>query len=395
MDERIRMKTYKHLWEGYLSKENYDIAVHNACRRKSSKKHRKQSAWIKAHSDEQWPHFRSYAENFKNAPHRPIIIYDGVQRKKRTIIVPTMREQVVHHMVVNILKPIISHGMYEHSYGSIPYRGAHKGKITIEKWIRHDVRNVKYCLKMDIRKFFESIPHEILIRKIEGVIKDEKFVSVLKEIISVQTVGIPLGFYTSQWIANWYLEGLDHYIKETLGARHYIRYMDDMVVFGSNKRRLHEIREAVEKYVASELGLTLKDNWQVFRFDYIDKSGRHGRELDFMGFRFYRDRTILRRRIYYKLSRKAVRVNKKLIKTVYDCKQLLAYLGWVQCTDTYGAYLRRVKPNITFQYCKRRVSNYDRRKNKCGNMQNATTKKDRPKPNLITTPCSLEGTLNK
>lgn len=366
------MKTYKHLWEDFISKENYDIAVRNACRRKSSRKHRNQSAWIKNHKDEKWDYFNYYAHNFKNAPHTPITIYDGIQRKKRTIIVPSMREQVIHHMVVNVLKPIILKGMYEHSCGSIPDRGAHKGKKTIEKWIKHDVRNVKYCLKMDIHKFFDSIPHEILIRKIKETIKDDKFNEVLIEIINVQPKGIPLGFYTSQWIANWYLQDLDHYIKEQLHAKHYIRYMDDMVIFDSSKKTLHKIKDKTEEYLMENLGLELKGNWQVFRFDY----GNGGRDLDFMGFRFYRNKTVLRHRIYLKASRKAKRISKKCIKTIYDCKQMLAYLGWIDCTNTYTAYRYTIKPNINFQYCKRRISHYDRRIKRCGKELSATTKKN-------------------
>jgi len=357
------MKSYKGLWGKYLSKDNYDVAVRNACRRKSSKKHRKQSKYLKEHSDEEWEYFYKYASNFKNAFHTPIEIYDGIQRKKRIIIVPTMNEQVVHHMIINVLKPIFMKGMYEHSYGSLPDRGGHKGKKAIEKWISNDVPNVKYCLKMDIRKYFDSIPHDILISKLSKLIKDEKFLSVILEIISVQEQGIPLGFYTSQWIANWYLQDLDHYIKEELHAKHYIRYMDDMVVLGSNKKKLHIIRYEVEKYLENNLGLQLKSNWQVFRFDYT-KQGKHfGRDLDFMGFRFFRGRTILRRRLAYKLVRKSRRIKKKPLKSVYDCKQMLAYLGWLDCTNTYKMYKTMVKPNINFQYCKRRVSHYDKRLN--------------------------------
>ena len=272
-------------------------------------------------------------------------------------------------MVTKTLIPIFSKGMYEHSYGSLPDRGAHKGKKHIEKWIRQDPRNCKYILKMDIRKFFDSIPHDILKSKLARIIKDEQFLTVLYEIIDVQDVGLPLGFYTSQWLANWYLQTLDHYIKETLHARYYIRYMDDMVIFGSNKRELHRMREAIE-HELNLLGLKLKANWQVFRFDYARSGKRYGRCLDFMGLKFYRDKTVLRKNIMIKASRKARKLSKKQKPSIYEIRQMLSYLGWIDCTDTYSFYLKWIKPYVTIRKLKKRISNYDRRQNKCGINQN-------------------------
>lgn len=196
------------------------------------------------------------------------------------------------------------------------------------------------------------------------VIIDEKFLKLLFEIIDVTERGLPLGFYTSQWLANWYLQDLDHYIKEQLGAVHYIRYMDDMVIFGSNKRKLHEIRKCISDYLANNLGLTLKENWQVFRFDYIRKGKHYGRFLDFMGFRFYRDRTTLRKSIMLKASRKARAIGKKEKATVYDLRQMISYLGWIDCTDTYNFYLKYIKPYVNFGKVKKRIASYDKRQNK-------------------------------
>ena len=113
---------------------------------------------------------------------------------------------------------------------------------------------------------------------------------------------------------------------------HYMRYMDDMVIFGSNKRVLHRMRQAISDYLGMELGLELKANWQVFRFSY---GNNQGRDLDFMGFRFYRNRTILRKSIMYKATRKARKISKKEKTTILDARQMLSYLGWIDCTDTY------------------------------------------------------------
>ena len=354
------MKSYSHLFEEFISEENIRKAIHTSSKGKRTRRDVKR--YLDAGPDVVQS-VQAYAQDFKNKPHKPVEIYDGIKRKKRKIIVPSYSEQIVHHMAVAVLQPIFERGMYEHTYASLPGRGAHLGKKHIEKWIRHDPKNCKYVLKMDIRKFFDSVPHDILLKKLGAVIHDERFLSVLREIISVTDVGLPLGFYTSQWLANWYLQGLDHYIKEELRAAHYVRYMDDMVVFGSNKRELHRARKAIDDYLRQELGLHLKDNWQVYRFDYTDRDGRQrGRDLDYMGFRFYRNRTAIRRSIMLKATRKARRVAAKFKPTIYDIRQALSYLGWISCTNTYRMFKEWIAPYISVQKFKRRISQYDRRK---------------------------------
>lgn len=347
------MKSYKNLWERFISDENIELAIKNARKGKTTRK-----SVNKRLSD---PHFkdkiRYYAAHFKNAKHTPKVIYDGIQRKQRVIIVPTFEEQVVHHMVVNILKPIFAKPMYYHSYGSLPNKGAHRGKKAIEKYIKGHPKDCKYILKMDISKYFDSIPHDILRNNLRKIIRDERFIFVLDEIVSVTDKGIPLGFYTSQWIANWYLTGLDHFIKEDLKAKFYIRYMDDMVIFDSNKKRLHDVRRKIENYLIGNLGLHLKDNWQVFKFDY---KGRF-RPLDFMGFKFYRNRTVLRKSIMLKASRKARRIKRDKL-TIYTARQMLAYLGWITCTFVYGFYLKYIKPYVNFGKLKKYVSKYDKKR---------------------------------
>lgn len=355
------MRSYNHLYESFISKENILIAINNAKKGKSNRKK------VKKLLDN--PNFvnsiQEYAENFHNAKHEKKQIYDGVQRKQREIIVPTFPEQVIHHMIVNVMKPIFCRGMYFHTYASIPKRGGHKGKKFIDRWIKKDTKNCKYCLKMDIKKYFNSIPHDKLLDLFKKTIHDEKFLAVIDELISVVDTGIPIGFYTSQWIANWYLQSLDHFIKENLGTKYYVRYMDDMVIFGSNKKQLHKIREKIEQYLNNELGLTMKENWQIFLFHYVKKDGQNvGRPLDFMGFKFYRNRTVLRRSIMLKASRKARHISKSKKVSIYEIRQMLSYLGWIDCTDSYGFYVKWIKPYISFQYLKRRMSKYDRRKNR-------------------------------
>lgn len=353
------MKSYNHLWEEFISDENILKAI-----KKSSKGKRKRKDVKKVYENpgDYVDIIRSYAEDFHNCKHKVVEIYDGISKKKREIIVPRYREQIIHHMLINVLKPIFTHGMYEHTYGSIPKKGIHSAKKKIEKWIKNDPRNVKYCLKMDIKKFFPSIDQGILKEKLTKVIHDKRFLKVILEIIDVTNHGVPLGFFPSPWFANFYLQDLDHAIKEKWGAKHYIRFVDDMVIFDSNKKRLHKIRKLIAGYLENELGVRMKDNWQVFRFDHI-KGGEHkGRFLDFLGFRFYRDRTIMRRSIMMKFTRKVNKIAKKEKISIYDVRQVIAYLGWLDYTDTHEMYRKRVKPKVNPEYLKIRMSYYDRNK---------------------------------
>ncbi len=359
------MKSYSNLWEEYLSEGNYYAAVQNATRHKGGKRSKyRRARLLREHADKIKPALMAYAEHFTPDAHTPKVIFDGIRRKQRKIYVPSMREQVVHHMIINVLKPIFLKGMYPHSYGSIPGRGAMRGrkkgtrsgKDAIERYIRTHPKDCKYCLKMDIRKYFDSVPHGRLIAQLRRIIRDERFMEILERLIDGPEGdrGIPIGFYTSQWFANFYLTGLDHWMKETEKAKGYFRYVDDMVVFGGNKRRLHQIRKDTDEYLKRELGLQLNRRWQVFLFHYIDRNGQEkGRFLDFMGFRFYRNRTTLRRSMMYRATRKARRIAREKPKTAHSARQMMSYFGWLRAADVYGAYVKWIKPHVSFRQLRR------------------------------------------
>lgn len=351
------MKSYKHLFDICISEQNRRNAIKQAKRTKRVRKILKRRHMS---DDELLDRSLEWILNYENSEHTPVLIQDGTSRKERSIIVPTLEELIVQHCAVKAMEEMFWHGMYHHSYASLRNRGAHKAKKVIEKWIDKDPKNVKYVLKMDIHHFFDSIPHDILKAKLARKIHDDRMLDLLFKIIDVTDGGIPLGFYTSQWFSNWYLQELDHYIKEQLHAVYYVRYMDDMVIFGSNKKTLHQTRLAISDYLNSELGLELKGDWQVFRFSYTVKGEDRGRVLDFMGFQFYRNRTVLRKSIMLKATRKARKIQKKDKPTVYDYRQMMSYLGWIDATDTYRMYLKHIKPRISFQKMKRYISKCDK-----------------------------------
>ena len=346
------MKSYNHLWEKVISDKNIEEAIRKATK---GKRNRPEVAYIFEHIDKQIPLIRQYVQNYMARQKKPRIVKEGA--KERVIVVPSIREQILHHMIVGVLQPIIMKGMYEHSHGSIPGRGPAGAKKQTKRWIK-DTKNVKYFLKMDIHHFFASIPHDMLKEFIAKYIHDERFLHLIFEVIDCTETGLPLGFHTSHWFANWYLQGLDRYIKQQLGAVYYVRYMDDMVIFGSNKRELHRMRQAIGNYL-NGIGLELKRNWQVCRFHTVRNGEDRYRFLDFMGFRFYRNRITLRKGIMLRMTRRAKRYNKH--KSIYAARQMLSALGWIKQTDVYDMYLAWIKPYVNFQTIKRKISRYDRR----------------------------------
>jgi hypothetical protein len=367
---------------------------------------------------------------FTPTKHKSVKINEKNYQKERTIVKPDYKyEQVVHHVVVNAIRPAIESGMYEYVLGSIPGRGQHMGAKTITKWIRTDPVNTKYVFKGDIRHFFESIDHRRLKRWIRRKFRDGYIIELMELIIDAVDMGLPLGYYTSQWFANFLLQPLDHYIKETLHVKYYTRYMDDIVLFGANKKELHRVKDKVEEYLMKELGLTLKGNWQVFRFEYtseeycatcgtleqlrvigesLDKlrirnrtkmyKGKRriyikkssvrsktdkllnvfaehnatyeivtmtcGRPLDYMGFEFHRNKTIMREGIMIRLNRKARQVSKQEHINPKDAQSLLSSLGWVKHTDTYGMYEDRIKPIVNVKKLKKVVSKESKKRRK-------------------------------
>lgn len=378
-----------------------------------------------------------YNGKFVPPIHEDVVINERNYQKERTIRKPDYKyEQVVHHVTVEGIKESIEHGMYDYVLGSVPGRGPHLGEKHIERWIRKDPTNTKYIFKMDIRHFFQSVDHNILKAWLRKKFRDQYLLDLLFLIIDACDMGLALGYYTSQWLANFLLQPLDHYIKEKLHAKYMTRYMDDVVCFGANKKELHKMALAIQTYLREELHLTMKANWQIFRFEYeveekvvicdsiknlyelrdalirerikcrikTDKKKRklfirkaslrkkedafdwyvrrfhgiveeqistYGRPLDYMGFEFHKNRTIMRKGIMIRAIRKATRIYKSERICWKLAASFLSSMGWFKHTDTYGVYLNRIKPYVSVKSMKKLVSKHQRRVNRENRMGNS------------------------
>lgn len=131
---------------------------------------------------------------------------------------------------------------------------------------------------MDITKFYPSVDHNILKSIISRKIKDTKMLEILYEIIdSVNGIngiygkGVPIGNYLSQYFANLYLTGFDHWCKEELKCRYYYRYADDIVISGESKAHLRNVLVAIKLYLKHVLKLGVKGNYQIFPVESRNK----------------------------------------------------------------------------------------------------------------------------
>ena len=316
-------------------------------------------------------------ESFYPRQRDPIIVKDRRKaNKERKIYKPDIEdEHLIHHVLIRTIMPELRKGMYRYSCASIPGRGIHFLRKHVSKAIKNDPKNTKYVLQMDIRNFFDSIPHRILKKRLRNIVKDETVRKLLFRIIDTTDKGLPIGFYTSQWLANFYLQPLDHYIKERIlvdcgcntartgryGAVYYYRYMDDLIVFGPNKKELHKMRNRIQEVLDEEYGLKLRYNWQVFRLDYIDKKTkeRKGRPLDFVGFQFYHDKITIRKTTYKKIMKLIHKLIRKGVENIsfHDAASMLSYYGFIYWSDAKGLYTNLLRPHVRLKDLKRIVKN--------------------------------------
>ena len=295
---------------------------------------------------------------FKPKMHKPITIREA--GKTRTIYVPSVVEQWVHHIIILILEPILRGSAYAHTYASFPKRGSHKGKKAISRWIHRGkgIRNHAVC---DIRHFYDHVRYSIVRKKLQKRVHDNFFLHLIDVSMRQFLVrGIPLGFFLSQWLANFLLQEMDYMVKNVYGIAHYTRYMDNLTFMDDNKKRLHRAIKGVMSWLGKHR-LKLKGDWQVSRFDYVKKNGkRTGRRISAMGFYFYRDRVIMRKHIMIHLAAAARRIGKK--KENHQafpkklCSSFISLMGWVSCTDTYAWYLVNVKPFVRVRHIKKIIS---------------------------------------
>ena len=272
---------------------------------------------------------------------------DGSSGKIRRIGIQNIKQQLYDYIAVEGLKPVLKR-IGEYQYASIPERGTTKGKQVISRWIKD--RNMRYFVKLDVKKCFESIDHVLLIEFLKKHIKNEKLIWLIKTLINSFEKGLSIGSYLSQYLCNLYMSILYHYIAENLYktrrgkrvnlTRHCLIYMDDILLIGSQKRDMEiAVKKTIKK--ADDMGLRIKDDWQIRSVDEAP--------IDMMGFKIYRTHTEIRGRIFLRVRRCFRRARKQI--TLRIAKKCISYYGYLKHTDSRKIQ-KKWKVNKIIKKCK-------------------------------------------
>jgi hypothetical protein len=283
------MKTYRNLWDQLVSKENFELAVKRALRKK--KKTRELLRFIdnRAELTERARQI-VISGNFRTSEYRHKTVYEPKQRE--ISVLPFFPDRIIHHAFMNVLIPIWDRMFCSDSYACRTGFGIHRASKRVMQFVRRS----KYFLQCDVRKFYYSIDHEILFAAISRKIRDKRLLVVVKDVIdsTAQGSGIPIGNFCSQWFGNLYLHDLDMFVKHELRAADYIRYCDDFCLFSDDKKELRRWLDEIRNFIWDKLRLT---------FSHAEiapvSSG-----VDFLGYRHFRNRVLLRKSAATRIRRR-------------------------------------------------------------------------------------------
>ncbi len=268
------MKKLDGIYNQVAAKENLYRAAYFAAR---SRRYRPASADFNFKLEEEIGrlHRELTDKTYRHGGYRLFTIYEP---KERLIAAAPFRDRVVHHAVHDVIEPVIDRTFIYDSYACRKGKGMHKAVERAQAFLLAN----SFCLHADIRKYFPSIDHYILKGIIRKKIEDKDVLWLLDEIIDSAVSlrgGLPIGNLTSQFFANLYLNELDHFVKQKMRLRYYIRYMDDFLVFSNDKPGLRKIKDALRDFLRARLGLRIhEEKSQIYEIS---------NGLKFLGFRLY------------------------------------------------------------------------------------------------------------
>ena len=261
-------------------------------------------------------------KTYKTSEYNVFKIYEPKERDIYQL--PYFPDRIVHHAVMNILEPIWVSMFTADTFSCIKGRGIHGCWKKVKKALK-DEENTKYCLKIDIKKYYPSIDHNILKSLIRKKIKCKDTLGLIDEIID-SADGVPIGNYLSQYFANIYLTYFDHYVKEKMKVKYYFRYADDIVFLHQDKKELRNIYKEIKTYLKDELKLEIKHNYQIFPTQI--------RGIDFVGYVFRNSHTLIRKSIKQNFCRKIAKLQKRKLNNKEFKQGIAAWLGWCKYSNS-------------------------------------------------------------
>lgn len=298
------MKRKNNIYQTIYSPENLVLAE------KKARKGKTEQYGVKVFDKNREANLQGLHEMLKNKTYKtsPYTTFKIYEPKERDVFrLPYFPDRIAHHAAMIPLEPIFTGMFTADTYSCIKKKGIHAASFALRKALR-DVPGTKYCLKLDIKKFYPSIDHDILKQLLRRKFKDQDLLWFLDGIID-SAEGVPIGNYLSQYFANFYLSYFDHWIKEVMGVKNYFRYADDLVILSDSKEYLHKLLAAIRSYLDIELKLTIKGNYQIFPV--------WARGIDFVGYVHFHECVYLRKEI------------KKEFRPEHEKKELQSIQAWI------------------------------------------------------------------
>jgi hypothetical protein len=294
------MKEHKPIYEEIYNFKNLIYAYEKAKKCKSKK-----PDVIKFKQD-LWANIYHLSKELKETAYSPKLLKTFILRdpKTRKISKSDFRDRVVHHAIVRIIGHVFERIFIYDSCANRIGKGNLFAIKRFEKFKRKVTKNFSrnaFCLKADIKHYFDEVDQEILINIIKKKIFDDKIIWLIREIINnfnskIKRKGMPLSNLTSQFFANVYLHELDFFVKHTLRAKYYIRYVDDFIILHESKEQLETWKNRINEFLKEKLSLKL----HAQKSKIIPLS----RGVDFVGFRIFLNYRLLRKRNIKNMKRK-------------------------------------------------------------------------------------------
>ncbi len=336
----IQMQTYNNLWEDLCSYENLKLAF------KKARKHKTLKPYIvefEKNLKENLLQLRTklLLNSYRPKPLKSFILRDP---KIRKISKADFRDRVVHHVICNIIEPILSKAFIYDSYANRIGKGVLKALQRFDYFKRKVTKNntkKAFVLKADIKHYFETVDHNILLKIIKKKIKDPKVIWLIKQIFEnyyskKENKGMPLGNLTSQFFANAYLNELDQYIKHKLKIKYYIRYVDDFVILDTNKLRLEKYKILINKFLLKNLKLKLHHDKSKIKI--LSKG------ICFLGFRNFYYHKLLKKTNIHQMKKRLLKFKIKFENNKISYNEIYASTeGWIAYARNGNTYNLRIK----------------------------------------------------
>jgi RNA-directed DNA polymerase len=328
------MRIYKNIFEQIISPENLFSAWDVFKQDKRNRPDVLQFEWQLEENIFQL-HRELVRKTYRHGPYAGFYITDP---KQRHIHKATVQDRILHHAVFAVVNPIFEPTFISTSFSCRVGYGTHKGVEAIKNITRKVSENNThpcFVLKCDVRKFFDSVNHGILLSIIKKRIKDVDAMWLLESIVrsyeSAPGKGIPIGNLTSQLFANVYMNELDQFVKHRLKVKHYVRYTDDFAIVSENREELKNLLIPISEFLENELALVLHPNKSILR------SICQG--VDFLGYTTFPKYRLIRTKTKYRMFKKLEKRMEEyeagdITKLNFE-QSINSYLGVLSHADTH------------------------------------------------------------